>query len=143
MALALVGVVGSFAMLKPDPEGVRAGDIEQSARSQHGRGSAAVPLDQLRDHLMNGSASRPKDDPECAPSEAWMALGSLEGGELTVLIEARDTSFVYTVSGPDGQPILTRVTREELQSMLPHLDVDSLTATPHLPRLMLADDREH
>lgn len=143
LALALVGTVGSFMMLKPDPAGVRAGDLVESR----------VPEDQLRAVVL-GSMQRATDE-EVAPQgpalhEApqsgaeqgqWRSIGTLVGSELSVQIEAWDTSFVYTVTDASGSVLATRVTREELQSLLPHLDVDSLTASPELPRLMLADDR--
>ncbi len=135
MALALVGVVGSFAMLKPDPEGVRASDLSWTPASE-------ARLQELRAHVLRehpvdegaGALSAPGSGTE------WRAVGSLVGSDVTVLIEAQDTSFVYTVKDPEGRVLATRLTREELQSLLPHLDVDSLTASPEHPRLMLADD---
>lgn len=141
LALALVGTVGSFMMLKPDPAGVRAGDLAESK----------VPEDQLRAVVLRGmqqdaddqAAARGPTRPDAQPND-WRSIGTLVGSELSVLIEAQDTSFVYTVTNASGSVLATRVTREELQSLLPHLDVDSLTASPEYPRLMLADDRnEH
>lgn len=138
LALALVGTVGSFMMLKPDPAGVRAGDLAASR----------VPEDQLRAVVLGGmlqdaddqAAARGLSRPDAPPSD-WRSIGTLEGNNLSVLIEAHDTSFVYTVTDTSGSVLATRATREELQSLLPHLDVDSLTASPEHPRLMLADDR--
>ncbi len=137
LALALVGAVGSFMMLKPDPTGVRAGDLTQSR----------VPQDELRAVVL-GSVRRDgsdrtglTDSPEAAvPLNRWQSVGTLVGSDLSVLIEAHDTEFVYTVTDVSGSVLASRATREELQSLLPHLDVDSLTASPEHPRLMLADD---
>jgi hypothetical protein len=138
LALALVGTVGSFMMLKPDPAGVRAGDLAASR----------VPEDQLRAVVLGGMQQDAHDQapargptrPDAPPSD-WRSIGTLEGNNLSVLIEAHDTQFVYTVTDVSGRTLATRVTREELQSLLPHLDVDSLTASQEHPRLMLADDR--
>lgn len=131
LALLLVGAVGSFVMLKPDPNGVRAGDLTTSQ----------VPEDQLRAVVLKQHEQTNQPTPSPRTQGSWLPLGSLVGQNLSILIEARDTDFAYTVTDSGGNTLATRATREELQSLLPQLDIDSLTASPSQPRLMLADDR--
>lgn len=140
LALGLATLVGSFMVFKPDPQGVLAGDAE-SIRT--------IPVEQLRQIVLESGAVSPSqriasDSPSGAGPDAWRSIGTLESEGLLIRIEARESRFgesviAYTAIDRTGSHLATRVTMEDLQSLFPKLDWDSLTASGP-GRLMLADD---
>ncbi len=133
LALGLATMVGSFMILKPDPQGALANPTALSGR---------IPTSHLRDIVMSSGAVPDANLP--ASPDGWRSLGSLESDGLLIAIETRTDSrgavaIAYTVSDRTGTVLATRVPIEELQSQFPRLDWDSLTAASP-GRLMLADD---
>ncbi len=136
MALGLATLVGSFMVLKPEPQGVLAGDttrltqITPEQLRQIGRGSGTLQAAQ--------TATGPMQ------TDVWRSLGTLESDGLLIRIETRENRLgeailAYTAIDRTGNELATRVTIEDLRSQFPRLDWDSLTAaTPG--RLMMASD---
>ncbi|MBX3359898.1 MAG: hypothetical protein KF705_00440 [Phycisphaeraceae bacterium] len=140
LALGLATLVGSVMVFKPDPQGVLAGDAA-SIRT--------IPAEQLRQIVLESGAVKPtqrvaSESPTGAGSDSWRSIGTLESEGLLIRIEARENRFgepviAYTAIDRTGTHLATRVTIEDLKSLFPKLDWDSLTASGP-GRLMLADD---
>lgn len=120
-ALALLGLLGTLAIFKPLPQGVHAGDVViRPQRTYPAPAASATPLNQ-------------------PAADDWAVIGDLIGPKLIVRIETHAGETLYTVFTRSGETIATRITREEVQSLLPQLDPDSM----HTSQLMLADDPQH
>jgi len=70
------------------------------------------------------------------PEPARRSIGALEGFDHTLVVVATPEGPRYTIYDAAGAVIAQRVTREELSSLRPDLNLDSLIAGP----LMLAPD---
>lgn len=138
MALGLATLVGSFMVLKPEPQGVLASDttrltqITPEQLRQIGRGAGTLQAAQTATGQMQ--------------TDEWRSLGTLESDGMLIRIETRENRLgeailAYTAIDRTGNELATRVTIEDLRSQFPRLDWDSLTAaTPG--RLMIASDQD-
>lgn len=135
LALGLAALVGSFSLLKPEPQGVLAGDTAPATR---------IAPEELRHIVLGQTGAQDASEPGIARADEWRLMGTLESDGLLIRIETRENAFgepilAYTAIDRTGVELASRVTIEDLRSEFPRLDWDSLTAAGS-GRLMLADD---
>lgn len=143
-AMCLLGVLGAIAVLKPFPQGVHASDIRyiepQGARPSDAQ-PTLLPQTQATMAIQDASGRIVRSELARSEAEAWRSLGELIGPKFTVRIELLGDETLYTLLDASGQALATRMTRAQLASLYPSLDLDSLTASTESLRLMMATER--
>lgn len=140
-AMCLLGVLGGIAVLKPFPQGVHASDIRYIEPPDALPSGALTPPTQATMTIQDASGRIVRSELARSEAEAWRSLGELIGPKFTVRIELLGDETLYTLLDASGQALATRMTRAQLASLYPSLDLDSLTASGESLRLMMATER--